>query len=228
MIPRILSDIQRTLAKRGVRVNKSSDGRNGSVMDEHDITFFLKTRFKDLVTISPPRMWHDILVRNDNVSPWIPVNIKTTTMKTRDNIGNLATVVYAYTKHEMDLEKRYNNGVMSSVLYECLKNKHYNDTARDYYFIVVDKKKRNNVIVNSLRGLTKITGSVHNLPFQVKWDQNKEYKSQSVQDSVDTFLETFPKKNCWKAKFITNLNNLRCKVGKKTNVARTLRTAKRT
>ena len=47
-------------------------------------------------------MWYDIAVY-DNIFEWIPVNIKTTTTQTHDNIGNLTLCVYAYTDEKINL-----------------------------------------------------------------------------------------------------------------------------
>ena len=59
-----------------------------------------------------------------------------------DNIGNLSTVLYAYTDNVFDLNvnKSYTNGKMSTILFNKLKNKQYNkQNKKDYYFLVLNK-----------------------------------------------------------------------------------------
>ncbi len=72
-------------------------------------------------------MWYDILAF-DYKYGWIPINIKTTTTLTCDNTGNLAMCVYAYTNELLDIHrnKSYENGKMSEILFEKLRNKQYN------------------------------------------------------------------------------------------------------
>lgn len=114
------------------------------------------------------RMSYHILIF-DRQYGWLPVNIKTTTTATHDNIGNLATCVYSYTDYEIDVErtKTYENGKMSVVLVDKLKKMAFNlNNKRDYYFLVLNKNSPNEVIINSIKGLTVLTPNVNNLPFR--------------------------------------------------------------
>jgi len=47
---------------------------------------------------------------------------------------------------------------------EKLRNKQYN------------KNNLNDIIINSVKGLIHLTPNINNLPFQVCWDKNREYK----------------------------------------------------
>jgi len=74
--------------------NKTIDGRVNSFIDEEMIVSSLVKKFgKD--RIKKPkrkRMWYDILVFDYRYG-WLPLNIKTTTTLTNDNIGNLALLI---------------------------------------------------------------------------------------------------------------------------------------
>ena len=136
-------------------------------------------------------MWYDILAF-DYMYNWIPINIKTTTTMTSDNTGNLAMCVYAYTNELLDIHsnKSYENGKMSDILFNKLKNNKYNTKhKKDYYFIVLNKTNANDVIVNSVKGLTILTPNINNLPFQVCWDKNRNLKYEHINKKIKKFID---------------------------------------
>jgi hypothetical protein len=154
-------------------------------------------------------MWYDILVY-DYIYGWLPVNIKTTTTLSNDNTGNLAMCVYAYTDEQLDLHKAYNNGKMSEILFKKIKKKEYNKiNKKDYYFIILNKTDRNDIIINSVKGLSILTANTNNLPFQVCWNKNRKYRYKNIRQNITQFIECVqkPKLN-WKETFMTNMRTL--------------------
>jgi hypothetical protein len=143
---------------------------------------------------------------------WIPINIKTTTTLTSDNTGNLAMCVYAYTNEVLDIHsnKSYDNGKMSNILVNKLKNKEYNFISKkDYYFIVLNKTDSTIIIVNSVKGLTLLTPNINNLPFQVCWNNNRTYKYENIVKKIKQFIDCLQKpKPSWKEKFMSNIRTL--------------------
>jgi hypothetical protein len=136
--------------------NYNEDGRINSCIDEDNIIILLINHFGDKIKKPKIRMWYDILAY-DFIYGWIPINIKTTTTKTSDNTGNLAMCVYAYTNEILELDKSYENGKMSIILFNKLKSKNYNrNNKKDYYFIVLNKTDSNDIIINSIKGLILI------------------------------------------------------------------------
>lgn len=155
-------------------------------------------------------MWYDILAF-DYLYGWLPINIKTTTTFTSDNIGNLAICVFAYTDEKLDIYKSYENGKMSKILIKKLKNKKYNKiNKKDYYFLVFNKKNQNDIIINSLKGLTTLTPNINNLPFQVCWNKNRNFKYENINEKIKLFVKTIKKsKPSWKENFITNIKKIK-------------------
>ena len=156
-------------------------------------------------------MWYDILAY-DYMYGWIPINIKSTTTITSDNTGNLAMCVYAYTNEMLDInrDKSYENGKMSDILFNKLKNKNYNtNNKKDYYFIVLNKTNTGDIIINSVKGLLVLTPNINNLPFQVCWDKNREFKYKNIHKTVKLFIDCLQKpKLSWKEVFMTNIRTL--------------------
>jgi hypothetical protein len=156
-------------------------------------------------------LWFDILVF-DKKYGWLPVNIKTTTTITSDNTGNLAMCVWAYTNTKMDLNinKTYKNGLMSKTLINKIINNEYNlNRKRDYYFIVFNKTN-NNIIVNSIKGLIKLTPNCNNLPFQVNWSKNQTFKYDVINKKIKLLLKTLQKPQIsWKEVFMSDVRKIK-------------------
>lgn len=141
-LPLIMYKIQNYLKSNAFSFStQNEDGRINSCMDENEVIKLLIEKFGEKIKKPKIRMWYDILAF-DYMVGWVPINIKTTTTKTSDNTGNLAMCVYAYTNEMLDIhrDKSYENGKMSDVLFDKLKNKGYNtNNKKDYYFVVLNK-----------------------------------------------------------------------------------------
>jgi 23S rRNA-/tRNA-specific pseudouridylate synthase len=190
--------------------NDMDDGRTNSCIDEGKVIKILKTKkeLQNRLHIPDKRHWFDIAIK-DYKNGWLPINIKTTTMKTADNTGNLAMCVYALTNYDMKIEKTYQNGKMSQILIECFKQKKINNIRyRDYYFLVINKNTQD-VIINSMKGLDKLTPNINNLPFQILWNDNKKYSYKPINQIIKTFIKIIKKpKPSWQELFLKEIRGL--------------------
>lgn len=209
-LPFVMYKIQKFLKEQNIIINNScSDGRINSCFDEQHIINILRNNFK--IRQPKHRAWFDVLIF-DNLYGWLPINIKTTTMKSCDNIGNLALCVQSYTNEKLQIfvNHRYDNGNMSKLLINKLKNKEYNfHPKKDYYFLVINKKNPNDIIINSIKGLTKLTPNIHNLPFQVCWNDNREFVYEHITVKIKMFLDCLKKpKPSWQETFMEKIRNV--------------------
>jgi len=209
-LPLIMYKIKNYLKLQTIHFsNQNKDGRINSSIDEDEIIRLLVNNFGDRIKKPKIRMWYDILAF-DYIYGWIPINIKTTTTLTNDNTGNLAMCVYAYTDEIIDINKYYENGKMSNILFNKLKNKKYNlNNKKDYYFIVLNKIDKTDIIINSLKGLIILTPNINNLPFQVCWNKNRIFKYENINKKIKLFINCLqkPKPN-WKETFMSNIRTL--------------------
>lgn len=209
-LPNSLYIIKNILDNHDIKLcNENDDGRVNSCMDEDEV---VKILFKELPTriyIPNIRMWYDILVRDYRYG-WLPINIKSTSMQTSDNVGNLAMCVYAYTNEPLDLYKHYQNGKISQILLQKLKDKEYNlIDKKDYYFVVIGKKN-NDIIINSIKGLTYLTPNINNLPFQVLWNKNRIYARKTIYENISLFINALQKpKPSWQELFMSEIRNIK-------------------
>ena len=212
-LPLIMYQIQKYLKTTDFEFSfQNEDGRINSCIDEGGIILLLVNKFGAKIKKPCIRMWYDILVF-DSMYGWLPVNIKTTTISTCDNTGNLAMCVYAYTDDtniDIHREKTYKNGIMSELLIEKFKKKEYNkNNKKDYYFIVLNKTVKNDIIVNSVKGLTLITPNNNNLPFQVNWNKNRDFQYENVSKKIKLFVKCLQKsKPSWNEIFMENIRTL--------------------
>lgn len=190
---------------------QNEDGRINSCIDEDKVIKLLIEKFGEKIKKPKIRMWYDILAF-DYMYAWVPINIKTTTTTTSDNTGNLAMCVYAYTNEILDIHSdiSYDNGKMSDILFNKLKNKKYNtNNKKDYYFIVLNKTNAGDIIVNSVKGLTILTPNINNLPFQVNWNKNRIFKYKNININIKMFIDCLQKpKPSWKETFMTNIRRI--------------------
>ena len=211
-LPLIMYKIKNYLKIQLIKFTKqTNDGRINSSIDESNIIQLLIKQFGNKIKTTKIRMWFDILVF-DYIYGWLQVNIKISTMLDHDNIGNLATCVYAYTDVILDIHrnKSYNNGEMSNILFNKLKDKKYNiNSKKDYYFIVLNKNNNTDIIINSLKGLSILTPNLNNLPFQVKWSINRLFKYEPINKKIKLFINCLQKPNPgWIEIFMSNIRTL--------------------
>ena len=209
-LPLMMYVIQKYLKSQAFQFStQNEDGRINSCVDEGGVIELLVEKFGEKIKKPKIRMWYDLLVF-DNMRGWIPINIKTTTTTTSDNTGNLAMCVYAYTNEPLDIHRDYNNGKMSHILFNKLKNKEYNtNNKKDYYFIVLNKTDPMDIIINSVKGLTKLTPNINNLPFQVCWDKNRTFQYENINKKIKLFIDCLKKPApSWKETFMSNIRTL--------------------
>ena len=209
-LPLILYQIQNFLKKTTFNFSlQTNDGRINSCLDEEKIISILEEKYTNKIKKVDKRHWCDILIF-DKIYGWIPVNIKTTTMISSDNVGNLAMCVYSYTNENLEIDKSYNNGEMAKILFKKIKNKKYNKIyKKDYYFIVLNKTNQSEIIINSVKGLSHLTPNINNLPFQIKWNNNKKYKYDIINNKIKMFIECLKKpKPSWNETFMLNIRTI--------------------
>ena len=211
-LPLIMYKIQKYLKLQAFQCStQTDDGRINSFLDEGNIIKLLFAKFGEKIRKPKIRMWYDILAF-DYMYGWIPINIKSTTTKNSDNTCNLAMCVYAYTNELLDIhrDKSYENGEMSIILYNKLKNKEYNtNNKKDYYFIVVNKTDNTDIIVNSVKGLPKLTSNINNLPFQVCWNKNRDFTYENIDKKIKLFINCLHKPNpSWQETFMSNIRTI--------------------
>ena len=178
--PKIISDLK-IYIEENIKdinfINMVKDGRVNSSIQEDLITNILKNKCFNGYKIFVPesRWWFDFALIKDKYD-FIPFNIKITTMNTNDNFAGYSSIAFALSNIKMKYNKNYSNNIIDKIIFE--------ETTRDYWFLVINKDTKE-IIINSVKGIDKIAPNSLNLPFQIKWIDNKIYNPKSVNETVN-------------------------------------------
>ena len=149
----------------------SRDGRVNSIADE-------KTVISAIHDILPENAYEDVPERSkEDIKLYNrPVNIKVTSLKGRDNVSSNEGLVYALTgKTCASNWPSIGKTLLSSDI----------DKEADYYFLVVNKEDPTDVFWTSFKYLKKGYPNGSNLPFQVKWSENRERVERTYEEAWD-------------------------------------------
>ncbi|MGN8475820.1 restriction endonuclease [Helicobacter pylori] len=184
MVPTQLNEIAEFLKTNPYNLSQPlQDGRLNSSVNEEEI---LNT-IKDYFPIQLPRVreWWDFSFEENKI--FYPVNIKTTTTKTADNLNCKLGIYYAL----CGLVPEFNNEIAWEKYFQKLHKDLGTNTNRDYYFLIINKNDPKDVFINSLKGIQTL--QPNNLPFQCKWDNNRKIVQRSFIESKNFILSALAK-----------------------------------
>lgn len=158
--------------------DKQNDGRINSILNEDEVLKIIERKFN--IETPQARDWADFYINKT------PVNIKITTTNTADNASSKKGLYYALTG-----EIYVGNGQWDNYL--KLLKENLKETEKDYYFLVINKEDTNDVFINSLKNISSLQPSGNNLPFQIKWCDNKKLNPKSWVATKKLLLNTLGK-----------------------------------
>ncbi|GAA8648863.1 hypothetical protein HpDR76_11990 [Helicobacter pylori] len=184
MVPTQINEIAEFLKTNPYNLSQPlQGGRLNSSVNEEEI---LNT-IKDYFPIQLPRVreWWDFSFEENDI--FYPVNIKTTTTKTADNLNGKLGIYYAL----CGLLPEFNNKIAWEKYFQKLHKDLGKNTNRDYYFLIINKNDPKDVFINSLKGIQTL--QPNNLPFQCKWDNNRKIVQRSFIESKNFILSALAK-----------------------------------
>ncbi|EMH02365.1 hypothetical protein [Helicobacter pylori] len=184
MIPTQLNEIAEFLKTNPYSLSQPlQDGRLNSSVNEEEILNTIKDYFP--IQLPRAREWWDFSFEENKI--FYPVNIKTTTTKTADNLNGKLGIYYAL----CGLLPEFNNEIAWEKYFQKLHKDLGTNTNRDYYFLIINKNDPKDVFINSLKGIQTL--QPNNLPFQCKWDNNREIVQRSFIESKNFILSALAK-----------------------------------
>ncbi|WRE72281.1 restriction endonuclease [Helicobacter pylori] len=185
MVPTQLNEIAEFLKTNPYNLSQPlQDGRLNSSVNEEEILNTIKHFFP--IQLPKAREWWDFSFEENDI--FYPVNIKTTTTKTADNLNCKLGIYYAL----CGLVPEFNNEIAWEKYFQKLHKGLGTNTDRDYYFLIINKNDPKDVFINSLKGIQTL--QPNNLPFQCKWDNNREIVQRSFIESKNFILSALAKK----------------------------------
>ncbi|WP_305862077.1 restriction endonuclease [Helicobacter pylori] len=184
MIPTQLNEIAEFLKTNPYNLSQPlQDGRLNSSVNEEEILNTIKDYFP--IQLPKAREWWDFSFEENDI--FYPVNIKTTTTKTADNLNGKLGIYYAL----CGLVPEFNNEIAWEKYFQKLHKDLGTNTNRDYYFLIINKNDPKDIFINSLKGIQTL--QPNNLPFQCKWDNNREIIQRDFDESKNFILSALAK-----------------------------------
>ncbi|GAA6861018.1 hypothetical protein HpHNI38_14510 [Helicobacter pylori] len=184
MIPTQLNKIAKFLKTNSYHLSQPlQDGRLNSSINEEEILNTIKHSFA--IQLPKAREWWDFSFEENDI--FYPVNIKTTTTKTADNLNCKLGIYYAL----CGLLPTFNNEIAWEKYFQKLHKDLGKNTDRDYYFLIINKNDPKDIFINSLKGIQTL--QPNNLPFQCKWDNNREIIQRDFDGSKNSILSALAK-----------------------------------
>ncbi|GAA9108289.1 hypothetical protein BTM329_13650 [Helicobacter pylori] len=184
MIPTQLNEIAKFLKTNPYSLSQPlQDGRLNPSVNEEEILNTIKYFFP--IQLPKAREWWDFSFEENDI--FYPVNIKTTTTKTADNLNCQLGIYYAL----CGLLPTFNNEIAWEKYFQKLHKDLGKNTDRDYYFLIINKNDPKDIFINSLKGIQTL--QPNNLPFQCKWDNNREIIQRDFDESKNSILSALAK-----------------------------------
>ncbi len=184
MIPTQLNKIAEFLRTNPYHLSQPlQDGRLNSSVNEEEILNTIKDYFP--IQLPKAREWWDFSFEENDI--FYPVNIKTTTTKTADNLNGKLGIYCAL----CGLVPEFNNEIAWEKYFQKLHKDLGTNTNRDYYFLIINKNDPKDVFINSLKGIQTL--QPNNLPFQCKWDNNRKIVQRDFDGSKNFILSALAK-----------------------------------
>lgn len=198
----LIHEIVRILKKQKIKVHDEIDGRTGSVKDEEEVLKPIRTIvnssefFKHIDLIEPEvRSWFDFALKYNG--RLFPYNIKSSTLKTADNLSCKLGLFYTLTGIDPD---SFEKSIVPWKEYNIQLAKNLNGLKSevDYGFLVINKLDTSDIFYTSLRSIRTLTPNGNNLPFQCTWENNRElspkkYKIEELKYLIETYHKALVK-----------------------------------
>ncbi|GAA9178351.1 hypothetical protein Taiwan44_14020 [Helicobacter pylori] len=184
MIPTQLNEIVEFLKTNPYNLSQPlQDGRLNPSVNEEEILNAINIFFP--IQLPKAREWWDFSFEENDI--FYPVNIKTTTTKTADNLNCKLGIYDAL----CGLLPTLNNEIAWEKYFQKLHKHLGKNTDRDYYFLIINKNDPKDIFINSLKGVQTL--QPNNLPFQCKWDNNREIIQRDFDGSKNSILSVSAK-----------------------------------
>jgi hypothetical protein len=183
-IPTLLSEICSYLQSEELSLSKQfADGRINASINEDELIKAICRQYR--ITIPKSRAWYDFAIEENG--SFSPVNIKVTDTTHADNLNCKLGIYYALT----GLFPSFPNETSWLNFFEQLYQNLGTNKDKDYYFLIFNKSNNSDVFCTTLKGLQKLQANGNNLPFQCKWDINRDIANRSFEQTVTFLLSTF-------------------------------------
>ena len=198
----IMTEITKFLRLSKFTLSKRfKDGRNNSVSDEDIIIKIISEsqKFQEVLKkynlkllVPKERHWYDIAIVSEvpQNDLFIPINIKSSTLKHADNINSKLGLFYACTGIRPET-LGLSDGCGWVPFYELLEKHMDSNINCDYYFLIINKNNVSDIFWTSMKQLSKTTPNGSNWPFQCNWSKNRDLVHRTHYEARKFILNAF-------------------------------------
>lgn len=128
--------------------------------------------------------WYDFLIRSECGQIWIPINLKVSNCKGRDDVKAKEGLFYAVTGMSPDGKCTRH---WDAYCKHLAANIAWTNCLADYIYLIVEKSPRDpdqSVFWTSIMRLNAVHPSGANPPFQSHWPENRNHSERSRQEAI--------------------------------------------
>lgn len=128
--------------------------------------------------------WYDYLIRSQCKRFWLPINLKVSTCKNRDDMNSMLGLIHALTGGNPETLEATD---WDSYLKQLATRIAWTNCSADYYLLVVEKFPRDvtqSVFWTSLLQLNLVHANGSNLPFQARLNENRTRSGRPRHEAI--------------------------------------------
>lgn len=132
--------------------------------------------------------WYDLKIINEDTNTWYPVKIELVNTEEEYHLSCKESLIFSLTGIEPDHITK--NSHWTKII-DVIKSNNIKEHP-DVFYIVVDVKEKDNVIINTLKSLKNIKININHFPFMINWSHNNDFdkdKIVSTKELLNKFKE---------------------------------------
>ncbi len=120
--------------------------------------------------------WYDLKIINEDTNIWYPVKIELTNTDLEYHLSCKESLIFSLTG--IDPEHVTKNSHWSKII-EMIKSNNIQEHT-DVFYIIIDNKEKENVIINTLKSLKNIELNINHFPFLINWSLNNDFDKERI------------------------------------------------
>lgn len=120
--------------------------------------------------------WYDLKIINEDTNIWYPVKIELTNTDLEYHLSCKESLIFSLTG--IDPEHVTKNSHWSKII-EIIKSNNIKEHT-DVFYIIIDNKEKENIIINTLKSLKNIDLNINHFPFLINWSLNNDFDKERI------------------------------------------------
>lgn len=127
--------------------------------------------------------WYDLKLINEDTGLWYPIKIEFTDILSDYHLSCKESLIFSLTGIESDHVTKNSHWTKIIDIIKTNHIKEYNDV----FYIVIDKEKKENIIINTLKSLKNVQININHFPFLINWSINNDFDKEKIIPTKELF-----------------------------------------